>query len=596
MKGSRLAVVVTLALVWSCLVVYRLYGIQVQSHEVFASHAENQQQRVVTIEPPRGTIFDRHGRPLAVSVEVDSAFLSPHKLWQDSDGDEEAMEQVLGELERIVGSQPGFQGERLRRDLEKQTGFSWIARKLDPEISQELRAAKLPGVSFVKEYKRFYPMGSLAAPVLGIVGMDDSGLEGLEREYDERIAGKNGRRTVLRDARRSTAAPPTLPVEEEERPGDDLHLTLDATLQHMAEAELAQAVAEHQAEQGAVVLMEPDTGALLALATYPSFDPNRFAEYTAEQRRNVPVADSYEPGSTFKIVTAAAALDAGVVSPSEIFDCEMGGITLRRTFIGDHKPFGLLTFREVLTKSSNVGVIKTTLRLEREFFHDSVAAFGFGRPTGVDLPGEHSGIYHPLDSWEALAPSYISFGQGIAVTPLQLTTAAAAVANGGTLVTPHVVDSLERNGERISLRPDPAPQQPVTPATAALLTRLLEGVIEPGGTGTKAAITGYRVAGKTGTAEAPSATGGYSDSRFVPSFVGWVPSRRPALVGLVVIISPQAGSIGGGSVAAPVFSRIAERSLLYLGVAPEVAVTGSSSRLARGPDLSPPTLASGGSP
>jgi cell division protein FtsI (penicillin-binding protein 3) len=410
-------------------------------------------------------------------------------------------------------------------------------------------------------------MRELAAQVLGYVGTDNHGLAGLELIYDELVAGKPGVRTVLRDARRGTVVSPGLSFAEPE-PGQDLHLTLDAAVQHIVERELVRAVEERGASRGSAVFLDPATGGVLAMATYPSFDPNHFGDYSKARWRNRTIADVYEPGSTFKVITAAAALESGKVRPEDVFDCEMGGIVLLDRLIRDHKPFGRLTFAEVLAKSSNVGVIKAALLVGDEGMYRTIRGFGFGSPLGIDLPGESSGIVHPLERWGPRDKAYVSFGQGISVTPLQLAAAVAAVANEGTLLRPHVVAWTGRGQVRRarSAQP-PVVGHPVSPATARTLKALMEGVVTAG-TGRSAGIPGYRVAGKTGTAQIPVA-GGYSRSSYLPSFVGFAPADRPRIVGVVAVAEPRGFAYHGGQVAAPVFGAVARQVLLYLGVRPE---------------------------
>ena len=563
MKG-RLFTVCGLAVLWGCAVAFRLYSLQVVGHEGYAHRAERQQQRVVRIDPPRGTIYDARGRELAVSVEADSLFAVPREI--------EKPVALAKMLAPILGEKP----EALAKQLEGDREFVWIARKLDPPVALAVRGLEAEGLHFLTEYKRYYPMGELAAAVLGFVGVDNEGLAGVEFQYDSRVAGKWGERTVLRDARRSTAAPPTLPSAAAE-PGEDLHLTLDATIQHLAESALKRAVEHHRALSGSVVVLDPNTGAVRALASFPGFDPNHFGQHSKSQRRNRPVQDAFEPGSTFKVVTFAAALEANLIDPNDEVECDMGGITLQNRRIRDHKPFGRLTFREVLAYSSNVGTIKAGLRLPKEDFYRAIQGFGFGRLTGIDLPGESAGILRSPKQWSALEPAYISFGQGLAVTSLQMANALAVVANGGRLLRPYIVEFVGRGGEKVPLRLKPEELgRPISASTALQLERMLEGVVSlPRGTGKAAGITGYRVAGKTGTAQTAEPGGGYSADRRVPSFIGFAPARDPRLVAVVVIDTPRAGLTGGGSVAAPVFSEIVGRSLVYLGVPPEILKEGT---------------------
>jgi cell division protein FtsI (penicillin-binding protein 3) len=552
---KRLAVFAGLVAVWVLLIAARLYDLQVVRYEHYTSKAERQQQRVVTLDPPRGTIYDARGRELAVSLQVDSAYAVPPEITDPA-----------AAARALAGVVPGLDVAKLTRQLAGDREFVWVARKLDPPVARKVRDLELKGLYFLPESKRYYPMGTLAAQVLGYVGTDNHGLAGLELVYDEEITGKPGVRTVLRDARRGTVVSQALSFAEAE-PGHDLYLTLDATVQHIAERELAKAIDERGAKRGSVILLDPATGGVLAMASYPTFNPNDFGGYSPESWRNRAIADVYEPGSTFKVVTAAAALEAGVVKADDVIDCGMGGITIWKGIrVRDHHPYGLLSFAQVISKSSNVGVIRVALRLGNERLYRTIRDFGFGRLTGVDLPGESAGILHPLERWGPIDKAFISFGQGVSVTPLQLVAATAAIANGGNLLKPHVVAAVSRGETRVAKYPQPpVVWRAISPATASELTRLLEAVVTEG-TGKPAAVAGYRVAGKTGTAQIP-VRGGYHG--YLPSFVGFAPADQPAVVGLVAIAEPQGGQYYGGQVAAPAFGAIARQVLLYRGVHPE---------------------------
>jgi len=552
---SRLAVLATIVAVWTIAVGARLWSLQVTHHDEYVRRAERQQQRVIELDPPRGTIYDAAGRELAVSIEVESAFAVPREVRDPAS--------TATRLARVLGVDRAKVEQLLGQDRE----FVWLARKLDPPVARAVHALELPGVYFLEESKRYYPMRELAAQVLGFVGTDNHGLAGLEANYERVVAGKPGRRTVLRDARRGLAVPPDLPSAAAVA-GADLRLTLDATLQQIVEEELDAAVTSLHARSGSVVVLDPGTGAVLAMASRPTFDPNDFRHAGEEQLRNRPVQDAYEPGSTFKMVTAAAALEQGVVSPSDRFDCEMGSITLAGVRIADHHPFGNLSFREIIAKSSNVGTIKTALRVPTKDFYDTIRAFGFGRTSGVDLPGESPGLLMPLDRWPGLAKAYIAFGQGISITSLQLASAFAAVANGGRLLEPYVVEEI-RSGDEVR-RPHPVPivrGEPVSARTIATLQDLLAGVTVEGGTGKAASTPGYPAAGKTGTAQKAVPGRGYLPDQFIASFVGWAPLDRPEFVAAVVLDDPR-GSYHGGVAAAPVFGAIARRALLARGVRP----------------------------
>lgn len=553
---SRLLFLVVALGAWLAAIGARLYDLQVVRHEEFTRRAERQQQRVIELDPPRGTIFDARGRELAVSVEVESAFAVPREI-RDAKA-------AAAALARATGADRA----RIERQLGSDREFVWVARKLDPPQARAVRDLALPGIYFLEESKRYYPLRETAAQVLGYVGTDNHGLAGLEAMYEKVVAGKPGRRTVLRDAKAGMAVPPDLPSAAPV-PGRDLHLTLDAAIQGIAERELVAGVERLRAKSGTVVVLEPESGAVLAMASHPTFDPNRFGAADGEAWRNRAVSDAYEPGSTFKMVTAAAALEQGLITPDERIDCEMGGITLAGVRIADHKPFGTLAFREVIAKSSNVGTIKTALRVANRDFYATIRAFGFGRTTGIDLPGESPGLLMPVERWPALAKAYIAFGQGISVTPLQLTRAFAAVANGGRLLEPYVVRQIGSGAEAQYPHPQPVVAgEPVSPRTLATLRELLAGVTREGGTAQNAALSGYPVAGKTGTAQKAVPGRGYLPDEFIASFVGFAPIARPALVGLVVVDDPR-GTYHGSQAAAPIWAAIARQALLYLNVRPE---------------------------
>jgi cell division protein FtsI (penicillin-binding protein 3) len=554
---SRLTVVVILLALWGGAVVARLYQLQIEDHEVYSRRAEGQHHRRVELQPPRGTIYDVRGRELALSVDVDSVWADPSSV-EDPAVTARALAKTLG-----------LNTGKLEQALDSDREFVWIARQLDRPQAAAVRQLELDGVYFLKESKRYYPMRELAAQVLGFAGVDNKGLEGLEQAFNSVVAGQPVERKVLRDARRGTVLLPALAFREAE-PGRDLHLTIDIWIQHLLERELRSAVERTRAKGGSAVVLDPNSGAILAMASQPTFDPNHFSAYSRHTWRNRAVMDAFEPGSTFKMVTAAAALEGNLVDPSDVFDCEHGSTVVQGVRIHDHKSFGDLTFREVIAKSSNVGAIKTGLMVGKKGLYEQIVDFGFGRSTGVDLPGESPGILRTVEKWPKRATAYISFGQNLSVTTLQMATAFAAVANGGTVYRPFVVAGVGSNGEVEVLHDSPSGMgRPISATTARSLERLLEGVITDG-TGRKAAIPGYRVAGKTGTAQKASPAGGYAARKFVASFVGFAPARQPVLVAMIAIDEPEP-SLGyhGGDIAAPVFSAVVGPTLAYLGVSPE---------------------------
>jgi cell division protein FtsI (penicillin-binding protein 3) len=552
---ARRVLVVAFAALWIAGLVARLVWLQVTRHEHYARKAAAQHQRVLDLEPPRGTIYDARGRVLAVSVEVDSVFAEPSRVVDRA--------ATARQLARVLG----LDAAELEQRLGQERDFVFVARKLDPPQASAVRELELPGIHFLRESKRYYPLRDLAAQVLGFVGTDHKGLAGLEAHYDRVVAGRPGRRTVLRDAHRRTLLSHRLSYVEAE-PGADLHLTLDAVVQHVVERELAVAVAKHHARGGTAVVLDPRTGAVLALASVPSYDPNRFRDAAPARWRVPAVTDAFEPGSTFKLVTASAVLAHGVLTLDDVLDCEMGGITLAGVLIRDHHAFGRLTVRQVLAKSSNVGTIKLALQLGEVRLFEAVRAFGFGERTGVDLPGESPGIVRPLRSWSALSKAYVSFGQEVSVTPLQLARAVAAVANGGRLRRPYVVARMTGEEGEEDLAGPFDQGQAIPPGVAAQLADVLATVVAEG-TGRQAAVEGYPVAGKTGTAQ--KVVGGrYSHRHFVASFVGFAPVGEPRLVGVVALDEPWP-LYHGGQAAAPVFAAIARQVLPYWGVPAEQA-------------------------
>lgn len=539
--------------IWLVAIVFRLYYLQVERHDHFRTKAEEQQQKVVTLDAPRGTIFDAHGRKLAVSVETVSVGVFPKKVKDPA--------HLAGVLANLLNLE--------RRDLlakisNKKKGFTWVVRKIDPRRAEKIRELRLAGVELLPESKRYYPMGPLAAQVLGYVGTDNEGLAGLEHLYEREVSSEQGRRTVLRDGLHGTMLDPDLD-QAAAKPGKDLHLTIDAVLQQIVERELRAGMERTNAKRGMAVMLDPNNGAVLAMASAPTFDPNRFTSFPPSTWRNQPVMDAFEPGSTFKMVTLAAALEAQKVDLLDTIFCGNGQIVLYGTKINDHKSFGNLSVREIIAKSSNVGAIHLGRAAGNERLYATIDAFGFGRTTGIDLPSENPGLLRPVGKWSPITPAYISFGQGISITSLQLTNSFAAIANGGRLLRPYVVSAV---GDR---RVDRAQRTqvmklPVSPASVRLVRSSLESVVLEG-TAKAAGIPGYRAAGKTGTAQ-KAGKGGYLANRYVSSFVGFAPAENAAFVMAVVLDEPWP-NYHGGDAAAPIFGEIAKQALLYLGVRPE---------------------------
>lgn len=541
---------------WAIVVLVRLVQLQVLERRSFERQAARQSERTIRLDPRRGPILDRHLRPLAVSVDAESICAFPQHI-SDPDGTARALAPALA------------LDANGRRDLlgllQKNRGFVWIKRKVDPATLRAVRDLQLEGIGFLTENRRYYPKRELAAQVLGYVGIDNGGMSGIEYAFDQQIAGRAAKVVVQTDARRR-------PVGHTEKPSTDgraVVLTLDETIQHIAEKELERAIDETRAVAGVAIVMDPQTGEVLALANQPTFNPNRFQLYSSDRWRDRAVTDAYEPGSVFKIFTAAAALQEKVVDPDEVIDCGGGFVEIAGARINDHAVFYDLSFRDVIAKSSDVGVVRVAQRLGRENFNRYMRDFGFGAPTGIELPGESAGLLRSPAQWSAVSLASLSFGQEVGVTALQLTAAVSAIANGGYWMKPLIVGRIEETDGQVVKEFKPlAVRRVLEPSTIETLTRLLEGVVTHG-TGQRAAIPGFAVAGKTGTAQKIDSTGRYSANDYVASFVGFVPASRPALVILVALDSPRGALHHGGDVAAPAFSRIGEQALRALAVPPD---------------------------
>ena len=544
-------------LLWGGLVVGRLAQLQLAQGAKYRAKAQKQQERRIEISPRRGSILDREGRDLAVSVEVASVFASPEDV-SDPAGEARALAPLLGMPEKALLT-------RLRSDRP----FVWLQRKIDVATADRIRERKLPGIQLVAETRRYYPKGTLAASVLGYVGVDDTGLSGLEYSYDKSIRGKPVSVISLRDARRFSYGETDNAAVRRDQEGATLTLSIDSGVQFAAENELIATVAELHAKSGSVVLMDPWTGAIVAMASAPGFDPNQYSKYPPDTRRNRAVADAYEPGSTFKIVTGSAALDAGVIGVNDVIDTGHGVVKIGRITINEDKghDYGALTLAGILEHSSNVGIIRVGLRLGARGLYEGASRFGIGQPTGVDVPGENTGIFRPLSRWSFLSNASISMGQEVSLTAIQLARVAAVIANGGMLVSPRVVTRVSRPDGREEVKEPPAPVRVISEATANAMRDMLVGVVERG-TGTEASIPGFTVGGKTGTAQ-KAGFGGYERGKHVPNFVGFAPADHPRLVGVVVVEEPQGNKYYAAQVTAPLFSRIMSRALGILRVAPE---------------------------
>jgi cell division protein FtsI (penicillin-binding protein 3) len=558
---------------WALVIGIRLVQLQVLGREFFEKQGTRQSERTINLDPRRGPILDREGNPLAVSVDAQSLYAVPQDV-DDAPG-------TAAALARALGFDAGERRE-LVAQLQKDRAFVWIKRKVDPGTAARVRDLQLDGVGFLTEHRRYYPQRELAAHVLGWVGLDNNGMSGIEYAFEDQIRGRAAKVVVHTDARRR-------PVSHTERPsteGDTVILTLDERIQHVAERELERSMEQTQAAAGTVIVVEPFTGEILAMAGRPTFNPNRYAAFPSSRWRNRMVSDAFEPGSIFKIVTAAAALQEHSVDPGEVLDCGNGVVEIAGTVIHDHKEFDRLTFREAVAKSSDIGMIRVGQRVGRDNFDRYVRAFGFGEPTGVELPGESGGLLKPPSKWSALTLPSMSFGQEVGVTALQMAMAGAAVANGGYLMKPLIVRRIESaDGETVRENKPVVVRRVLDPDAVDTLVDMLRAVVREG-TGRRAAVPGYVVAGKTGTAQKiDPATGRYSMVDHVASFIGFVPASRPALLVLASLDTPRGWPNQGGDVAAPLFARVAEDSLRVLAVPPDDA-----GRVLRAVALSPETF------
>lgn len=557
-RGRRYVMLLLLLCGFS-IILFRLVTLQVLQAAELTAKADRQQQKTVSFEGARGMVSDRHGKVLAMNVEVPSVFGVPTLL--------ESPSTVARHLSPVLH----IRSDVLERKLRQDKSFVWLARKVEPEQGRRLEQLSLDGIGVMMEGRRFYPKGPLLAHVLGFSGMDGQGLEGLERRYDSHLHGEKRVTVLQRDALGRTVFPKGL-AEQVPTPGHALTLTVDEVIQYIAEKELEEAVTHSRAKSGTIIVMEPHSGAILAMAVSPRFDPNVVAALTPDRWRNRALTDTYEPGSTMKIVVAAAALEEKVMTPGSMVFGENGHMVIANTTIHDHDKQGWMTFSEVIQKSSNIGAAKTGMALGEQRLYRYLQAFGFGQRTEIDLPGEVSGLLKVPKDWGRRSLASISMGQEVGVTPLQMVSAVATLANGGVMMKPYVVSEVRDQKGRLLKEVLPqVKRRAVSPDTARMMTTMLEGVVT-NGTGAKGAIPGFRVAGKTGTAQKiDPQTGAYSSTKFVGSFVGYVPAESPRLAMIVVIDEPQ-GEAWGGTVAAPVFRRVGEQVLNYLGVSREDTV------------------------
>ena len=536
----------------------RAVWLQVIKGPEYTAMAVRQHRETVVVPAARGTIVDRNGEPLAIGKLTTTIYANPRQV-------DDARDLTLA-VGRHLGADPADVYPML---TDRSRGFVYVARKADPRKAEKLEKLGFAGLGFYPEELRFYPQGPVAAQILGYAGLDNQGLEGLERSLEGTLAGKPGSQTIVKDPfGRALDVVETKP----ETPGKDVRLTIDRQIQANAEEILAETVRRWSANSATAVVMDPQTGAVLAMATAPRFNANRFPTTRADRRRNRAVTDTYEPGSTFKLVTVAAGLQEGIVNPRSSFRLPPTLKVADRTIREAHsRGTERLTVRQIVEYSSNIGTITIAQRLGEGRLASWIDRFGFGKSTGIDFPGESAGFALPLDQWSGSTIGTVPIGHGIAVTPVQMARAYSVIANGGTLVRPHLIDRIDgasvaaKNGRRV-----------VSRAVSEQMLSMLRGVVVEG-TGTQAAIPGYTVAGKTGTAAKIDPDGTYSTSRYVASFVGLVPASKPKLVVMVMVDEPR-GGIYGGDIAAPAFREIARFNLQYLEIPQDAPKTSSTLR------------------
>ncbi len=544
--GGRLCLVGILVAGWMCVSVWTLINLQIKKGDFYKEKARNQQKRVIKLNPRRGTVYDRNGEEMAISIEVPSIYAAIPEIENP-----EKTAEVLSDI---------FPREKLDyydivKKLKKDRNFVWLARQISPEKWEKIQNKSLEGIGCIKESRRYFPRKNLCAHVLGYVGIDEKGLAGIEHFFNSEIRGQSSKFIATKDAKGKKIVLKNI-GKTQPSTGKDVVLTVDSTIQYFAEKELEKAISKYSASAGSVIVMNPKNGEIYAMASKPDYNPNaRFSTLPENRWPNRAIQRLYEPGSTFKVVTGSVSLENNRVSPGETIYCGEGKIEIAKRDIKDHEKYSDLTFREVIANSSNVGAIKVGRRLNEQIFYSYLKKFGFGKPTGIKLPGEAEGILREASKWSKLSAASISMGQEISVTPLQMLQALNVIVNDGKWIQPEIVRQI---GEKSFDGKNS--HSVISKETARTMRNILLKVVEEG-TGKKAAIDGYKIAGKTGTAQ-KIVDGEYSKSRFVASFMGFLPFENPRFSIIVVLDEPR-GAYYGGQVAAPVFRKIASQILLY---------------------------------
>jgi cell division protein FtsI (penicillin-binding protein 3) len=576
-RRIRFVYVALFFMAWTILIASRLVWLQVVKNHDWVDRASRQQQRTFEVAPRRGVLYDRNLRELAVTVLAESVYAVPGEVGESQDN-RAGLAEMIASIVHIDPSDTFTSAPSILARLNASRNFAWVARKLTPEQAKRVRELNLKGVYLQKEFKRFYPNTDLAAQTLGYVGLDDTGLGGMERYFDDDLHGAPGRVLTAVDAKRHVLGS----EQREPMPGENLVLTIDTNIQYIAERALDAQMEKMKAEHGTVVVQDPHTGQILALAISPRFNPNDLRHQDPSILKNLAVSDVYEPGSTFKLLTYASAIDGAGVKPTDIVDCQGGAMTLFGRTLHDDKAdhFGRVTVKYALEHSSDVGAAKMAMKLGNQRFYDYIRAFGFGDRSGVELPSETRGLLRAPKKWDAPSILSIAIGQEVGVTPIQLVTMVSTLANGGTYIPPRMVLS-ETEAAKGDARLQPTAFKPsnrlsdklpdgahrvISDETAATMRNIMQGVVEEG-TGKKAALNGYSAGGKTGTAnKVDPVTHTYSHTKLVASFAGIAPVNDPAISIAVVIDTPTVGSRYGAETSAPVFAEVAQQVLEYLGV------------------------------
>ena len=584
MKQRRFWLVCLFFAFWALAITVRLFWLQVVHHSEYVERAQKQQQRTFEVAPRRGILYDRNMRELAMTVQVDSIYAVPNEI---DDKDKATLARTLAGITHVDPADGQTSEKEIEKRLDNGHGFAWIARRVTPEVAARVRALNLDGVYFQKEFQRFYPNGDIAAQALGYVGIDDNGLGGLEQKFDSRLHGAPGHMLTAIDARRHVLGS----IEREPEPGQNLELTIDENIQYMAETALDHAMEKTHADNGTIVVQDVHTGQILALAIRPTFNPNDFRHTTSKLLKDHAVSDVYEPGSVFKLVTYASAIDSNVAKPDDMVDCQGGQITLAGRVIHDDKSdrgLGVVTVATALARSSDVAAVKMALKVGQDRFYQYIRNFGFGARTGMELPGETRGLLRPTSKWNGSSIGSIAIGQEVGVTPLQLVSMVSTIANGGTYLPPRILlnspnapDQKPASPQGTPLQvvneelPNPLPSgahRVISEMAAAQMRKMMEGVVLYG-TGKPAQLNGYSSGGKTGTAQKIDPTTHlYSKTMHIASFAGIAPVNNPAISVAIVMDNPKGASYYGTAVSAPIFAEVAQQVLEYLGVPHDIDV------------------------